>query len=365
MNARRILLLPFSLVYGVIVGIYNFLYDIGLLKSVSVKVNTIGIGNLSSGGTGKTPHVEYIVNLLKNELPLAILSRGYGRKTTGFKLADETSNAEIIGDEPMQYYNKFKNIVVSVCENRVNGIQQLLNKYPNLKVVVLDDVFQHRKLKVELNIVLTDYNTMYYDDFILPSGNLREFKTAIKRADVIIVSKSPQNISPYERRNIELTINPKSYQKIFFSYLVYNDLIGISEAVKNKIFTLADLKSTQLGIVLFTGIANAQPLEDFIRRITPHFTHIKFGDHHSYTDSDITRIKNAYETLTVSDKIILTTEKDYNRLVTLQHFNQLNSLPVYYIPVRVEFIEKDKEEFNQLIYKYATRNKIYVGVYKE
>jgi len=364
MNARRILLFPVSLVYGFIIGIRTLLYDIGLLKPIEVNVNTIGIGNLSVGGTGKTPHVEYIVELLQNQLKIAILSRGYGRKSSGYILAEKSSTAQQIGDEPAQYIQKFDSIV-AVCENRVQGIHNLLNTYPDINLVILDDVFQHRKLKVELNIALTDYNQMYYNDFILPSGNLREFKTAIKRADAVVVTKSPMDISPYDRRNIELKINPKGYQKVFFSHINYLEPVAINEKAKLEQNNFEKIKQQKSGITLFTGIANASPIEDYLRRITPHFSNIRFGDHHHFSENDLDRVKKKHESLPTENKIIITTEKDYNRLADTSMLHVLESYPLYYLPIKVEFNEKDKEEFNQLIIKYATRNKIYIGAYKK
>lgn len=364
MNARRILLLPISLLYGLGVWIRNFFYDAGIIKPKEVNVNTIGVGNLSTGGTGKTPHVEYIVKLVKDQLKVATLSRGYGRKSSGYVLADENSKSDQIGDEPRQYKQKFKDIIVAVCENRLDGVKNLLNQFPDLNLIVLDDVFQHRSLKTELNLVLTDYNNMYYDDFILPSGNLREFAGGIKRADVVIVTKTPKDFSPYDKRNIELKIGAKGYQKVFFSHLVYGEPVAINENAQQNTVTIEELKQQKPGILLFSGIANPKPLEDYLKWITPHFTQLRFGDHHAYNTSDLARIKKNLELLPSPNKIIITTEKDYNRLDQNNLLNELNNYPVYYLPVEIEFNEKDKEEFNNLIIKYATRNKIYVGVYK-
>jgi tetraacyldisaccharide 4'-kinase len=364
MNVRRIFLFPISILYGIGVWIRNFFYDIGVLKPKEVNVNTIGVGNLSTGGTGKTPHVEYIIKLIKDQLNVATLSRGYGRKSSGYVLADENSKSDQIGDEPRQYKQKFKNLTVAVCENRLDGIKNILNQYPDTNVVVLDDVFQHRSLKTELNIVLTDYNNLYYKDMILPSGNLREFAGGIKRADVIIVTKTPLDFSPYDRRNIELKIAAKGYQKVFFSYLKYGQPVPINEAAELNPVSIIELKQTKPGILLFSGIANPSPLEDYLKWITPHFTQIRFSDHHLYNSSDMQRIKKNMELLPVQNKIIITTEKDFNRLDQYNLAEEFQNIPFYYLPIEVEFNEKDKEEFNNIIIKYATRNKIYVGVYK-
>ena len=358
------LLYPFSLIYGFIMAVRNFLYDSGMKKSKDFPVRTICVGNLSVGGTGKTPHIEYLIRLLKDDLKIATLSRGYGRKTSGYLLANENSNSLEIGDEPRQYKTKYPSILVAVDANRARGIDNLYNQFRDLDLILLDDAFQHRQVKPELSIVLTDYSKMYYDDFALPSGTLREFKSAIKRADVVIITKSPRNLSPYDRRNLEINIGPKSWQKVFFSHIKYLNFIGINSTAKAQL-PPEEVKSNQTSVLIFSGIANSSPLEDYIRTLTTKVTKVDFSDHHQYSESDIARIIKNYELLEGSNKIIVTTEKDFARLDKVELINKFENIPLYYAPIEIEFSEKDKEEFNQIINTYARRNKIYVGVYKE
>lgn len=367
MNALKVLLFPVTLVYGLVVAVRNFCYDSGILKSREFPIHNISIGNLSVGGTGKTPHIEYLIRLLKDEFKLATLSRGYGRQSTGFVLATRNSSSREIGDEPRQYIQKFDDIIVSVDANRIRGMNNLMKQFSDIKVVLLDDAFQHRALKPELSIVLFDYNNPYYSDRLLPIGKLREFRNSIKRADIIIVSKGPEKLSPYDRRNIELAINAKSYQKIYFSYIKY---LNFKKAFKGvdafpEEFTAQYLKENNASILLLAGVANPTPLEDYLRTLTSNFSLIKYPDHHKYNQNDISRIKKQYELLPGDKKIIVTTEKDYSRLDSTDISGELHNLPIYYLPIEIEFQEKDKEEFNQQIIKYARRNKIYVGVYKE
>lgn len=217
----RILLLPFSLIYGLIVGVRNYFFNNGLLKSVEFKIPVISVGNLSAGGTGKTPHVEYLIRLLKDHFKIAVVSRGYLRKTRGFVLTDINSTVSMVGDEPMQYINKFKNLLVAVDENRNHGIQKLMTSHTELDAVILDDAFQHRYVKPGLSILLTDFHSLYSKDFLLPVGRLRESKKGAKRADIIIVTKTDPVFSPLSKRAVLEQLKPQPHQKVFFSYVTY------------------------------------------------------------------------------------------------------------------------------------------------
>ena len=222
MNLLRKLLFPFAILYGFITGIRNFLFDKGVLKSYSFDVPIIAVGNLSVGGTGKTPQIEYLIRLLSPSYKVATLSRGYKRKSEGFVLADSTSNAEILGDEPFQFYKKFNNIQVAVDANRKNGIEKLLSQTNKPEVILLDDAFQHRKVKAGFYILLTSYDDLYSDDFILPTGNLRESRTGAKRANLVVVTKCPATLSPDEQNKIQAKLNLTSNQELYFSYIEYD-----------------------------------------------------------------------------------------------------------------------------------------------
>lgn len=334
----RKILYPLSLLYGLITSVRNFLYNINLLKSIQFKTPIIVVGNLSVGGTGKTPQIEYLIRLLQNEYKVAVLSRGYKRKSKGFILADETVSAEIIGDEPYQYFKKFPNIVVCVDVDRINGIQQLeaLENPPD--IILLDDAFQHRKVKTRLNILLTPYNDLYVDDVMLPTGNLRENKFGAKRAQVIIVTKCPVNISENERIKISKKLNPSLNQQVFFTKIEYDDeLKGVSN------LNLSDLEKTE--ILLVTGIANPMPLALYLTSKKIKFKHLKYPDHYHFKESDIATISKEFKFLKSNKKIVLTTEKDYVRI-----FAKLPNLK--YISIETKFVD-EKLVFDKLIKKYV------------
>lgn len=342
MNWRK-LLLPFSGIYWLITGIRNKFYDWGLMRTTSFDLPIINVGNLSVGGTGKSPHVMYLIDLLKDEKMTCTLSRGYGRKTSGFRIANYESKVFDIGDEPMQFFRRFKNrILISVCENRVLGVQQLLKHYyPQL--VILDDAFQHRRIKAGFNILLTDYNKPYFEDYLLPAGDLRESRGGAERADIIIVTKCPDTIPADRYKQITSKINLKSQQQLFFSKIIYDDvLIGLNHEIhrhewKNK------------NVILVTGIANPDGLVAFAEANFKNVLHLKYPDHHNFKDVEIDYIRKRF-TETEGDKIILTTEKDYMRLFEEHSLNN----DLYYLPIRIEL--NDKEKFNQTILEYVRKN---------
>ena len=339
MNWRR-LLLPFSGIYWGITSIRNLFYDMGLMRTTSFDLPIINVGNLSVGGTGKSPHVMYLIDLLKDEKMTCTLSRGYGRKTSGFRIANYDSTVFDIGDEPLQFFRRFKNkILISVCESRVYGVKQLQKHYyPQL--VILDDAFQHRQIKAGFNILLTDYNQPYFEDYLLPGGDLRESGSGAKRADVIIVTKCPDVIPDQRLMQFHDKIKLNNHQQLFFSKIVYdNVLIGANHNInqvewKNK------------NVVLVTGIANPDSLVKFANDNFNNVLHLKYPDHHNFKDTEIDYIRKRF-TETEGDKIILTTEKDYMRL--LEQGSLKNDL--YYLPIRIEL--DDKEKFNQTILDYV------------
>ncbi|AXG70007.1 tetraacyldisaccharide 4'-kinase [Kordia sp. SMS9] len=326
MRRLRLLLFPFSVLYGAIVFVRNWLFDKGYLKSTSYSFPVICVGNLSVGGTGKSPMIEYLIRLLKDEYKVATLSRGYKRKTTGFLLADEHTTASDIGDEPLQFYHKFKNdIQVAVEAKRTVGIETLRNLSISLEVILLDDAFQHRKVNAGFNILLTPFYDLYANDFMLPAGNLREPISGAKRADVIIVTKCPTEVSAAERTRIVKKLRPKAQQKVFFTTIAYSESI-YSESEE---LLLSSLKASEF--VLITGIANPKPLLQHLNDQQLQYTHLEYADHYHFSESDIQTIKQK-----VGDKRMLTTEKDFMRLK-----GRLDKL--YYLPIEVAFLAGEAE----------------------
>ncbi len=337
MNVIRKILFPFSILYGWITSLRNYLYDVKLLESTSFDTPTIVVGNLTVGGTGKTPQIEYLIRLLQHKFKVAVLSRGYKRKSKGFILADSPVNASIIGDEPFQYYQKFPKIRVSVDADRVNGIEQLelLKNAP--EIILLDDAFQHRRVKAGFNILLTSYDNLYVKDFMLPTGNLRENRKGAKRAQVIIVTKCPSDLSDDAQRKIHKKLKPTMFQRVFFTTINYdNELKG------EDTLMIDDLIGKD--IVLITGIANPKPLVSFLNDRTIKFKHLKYPDHYNFSEKDIKEINQ----LQVNNKLLLTTEKDYVRL-----YPKIKNL--YYISIETKFLNH-KYDFDTLINKYVEQS---------
>lgn len=348
----RILLFPFGIFYLIVVIVRNKFFDLGILKSKEFDIPIIGVGNLATGGTGKTPHTEYIAKLINNEFaPIAILSRGYKRKTKGFVIVNEKHNHFDVGDEAVQYRAKFdKNVIVAVDEKRKNGIQKLLSQYPDLKAIILDDSFQHRWVKPGLNILLTDFYKPFHKDYIFPFGNLREPKNNYKRADVIVVTKCNMGNIPILRKDLIEKIKPKQNQKIFFSKIAY----GIKRTLKNKEFD--EVKKQYSNIILFTGIANPYPLEEYLKAYCLRLTPLYFKDHHEFTKKEIEKILEIFNSDISTNKTLITTEKDYSRLKSKEFLELLSPYPLYYVPIEIQPIKQDTEKFNKTIIDYVRRN---------
>lgn len=307
------------------------------------------------GGTGKTPHIEYLIELLQDEFRLATLSRGYKRKTSGFILADSNSTSADIGDEPLLFKTKHPDVEVAVDANRVKGVKKLSALDPSPAVILLDDAFQHRFIRCGLNIVVSEYDNVYFHDHMLPYGTLRESKTGIKRADIIIISKTPEKTTAVEIRNVLKDIKPLPHQYVFFSYLKHGELYSISNP-KNKIDTLNDLFRYRL--IVFTGIANPTPMITYLKEYSANVSHLPFNDHHDYTVSDIQNIQKYYNSIEGGNKLIVTTEKDLMRLKQPELWNIVSAMNIYILPVEVTF--KDKAtEFNEIILKYVRTNRFY------
>ncbi len=297
------------------------------------------------GGTGKTPMVEYIIELLGRRGNIATLSRGYGRRSSGFKLAEGDMSVRDIGDEPYQFYKKYKAVKVAVDSNRRRGIKRILKRFTETRVVILDDAYQHRYVSASLSILLTSYDKLYVDDYVLPSGTLREFKGGSKRADVIVVTRTPPVMSPIDRRMISQRLSPQPYQLVFFSYMEYQPLKKLYSNQKAKIQLDA-----KLSVLLFTGIARPANLYYYVKDKVKKVEHLKFKDHHNYSVMDINKVIKRFEELPAGPKIILTTEKDAVRLSQGAFKEMLESLPVYYIPIKLKFHERDVQDFKEKIY---------------
>jgi len=353
-NLLRILLFPFSLVYGLVTRIRNFLYDSHFLKSATLDgVKTICIGNLCAGGAGKTPHTEYIIKLLGSEFGTASLSRGYGRKTSGYQEVLEGSIPEDCGDEPLQIKRKFPETFVAVCENRVKGVKKIKEQNANIDVVVLDDAFQHRALKCGLTILLTEFDNPFYEDSLLPVGRLRESAHGYLRADMIVVTKTPEYASAIDLKRVMKEINPRPYQIMYFSYLKYGSLFGMFD--KTDIITTPQ-KLFKYKVLLLTGIASPTSILTYVKEYADSVLHKKYPDHHNFTPAEISEIVQAFNALEDTNKIIITTEKDAVRLYS--YAAQLKDLPIFVLPVEVDFKNK-ADEFNEKIISYVKRNKIY------
>ncbi|MFP5438497.1 MAG: tetraacyldisaccharide 4'-kinase [Bacteroidia bacterium] len=338
MKKLRLVLLPFSLIYGLVTAIRNALYNNGVFASCGFSIPVIAVGNLSTGGTGKTPQTEYLIRLLAPIYKVAVLSRGYGRKSEGYVLANETASAQTLGDEPFQFFTKFKDSIrVAVDANRVAGITNLLGLSPKPEVIVLDDAYQHRKVTAGFYILLTAYGDIYTDDFILPAGNLRESRSGAKRAGVIVVTKCPTDISAKEQQQIIGRLKPKQGQQVFFSCIAYDDLVYGDNGTKS----VTDIKNEPK--VLVAGIAKPQPFYDYLKSDGDSVK--TYPDHHEFTETEINELIQLSET-----KTIVTTEKDYMRLK-----GRLPQCKLFYLPIKSRFITGGNN-FDKTILNYVERS---------
>ncbi len=361
------LLFPLTMWYAVGVRFRNLFYALGIKKQEAPHITTIGVGNLSTGGSGKTPHVEYLLRLLADRYPTAMLSRGYKRKSKGYLLDDGSHDPALLGDEPAMIARKFPQVQVAVCEKRVEGVRRLMTAPENPdnpensesqespetpstpQLIILDDVFQHRAIKPSINILLTEYSHPYFNDHILPYGDLREFKKARFRANIVIVTKCPAKLNPIEKHNILRELKLQNYQRIFFSYLKYGDLQTLGGSNVSVDLRRAD------NILCITGIAHPEPLLAELRQYTK-VQHLPFADHHDFTSGDIARIKETFATLPGSNNLIITTEKDAIRLR-----GKIDSLPVYILPVTVAFHKENDKDFDTLIESSVRENIMFLS----
>lgn len=346
MKRLRKILFPFSLIYGSVAAFRNLMFDLGWKKQTTFDLPVICVGNLSVGGTGKTPQIEYLIRLLSANFKTVTLSRGYKRKTEGFYLASNTTRMEDIGDEPFQYFSKFKNIQVAVDANRVNGVSQILKHLPNTEVILLDDAFQHRYIKAGFYILLTKYDELYCNDLVLPAGNLREFKSGAKRANVIVVTKCPPSLSLEKQSNIRKKLNVKSNQEVYFT------TIGYDKEITNGSETLVlnDLKNNS-----FLAVAGIAKPEYFYQHLQVNKNKtVTFPDHHHFSEKDIDSILNK-----ANGKIIITTEKDYMRLQDKLPKNQL-----FYLPIETQFLSNGAS-FDKKITDYVGKSSRNSSIYSK
>ena len=348
----KIILFPVSLLYGAGVWIRNFFYENGVLKEIEFNIPIIGIGNLTVGGSGKTPHTEYLIRFLLPYINIATLSRGYRRKTKGFVLADKRHSVLDIGDEAQQYKQKFPEVAVAVSENRSLGIPKLLQFRPDVQTILLDDAFQHRSVKPGLNILLTEFQDPFTTDFLIPVGRLREWRKGSERADIIIVSKCPANFTEEQRSLFMKEFPVKDHQKVFFSYYnykaPYNPFNHEEKLILNK----------DQHVILLSGIARAEYLIDYLEEKSASCHPLEFPDHHLFTQDDLDRLLKVWENFPENNKVILTTEKDATRLALHRSFLEKHNLKLYSIPIEVEFHGMDQYLFPEEIRKFLVEFRV-------
>ena len=337
MNLLRKILFPFSILYGFITSVRNFLFDTQILKSYFFNLPIIAVGNLSVGGTGKTPQIEYLIRLLSDKYKVATLSRGYKRQSEGFVLANENSDAMQLGDEPFQFYQKFRNILVAVDANRKNGIEQLLSNSNVPEVILLDDAFQHRKVKAGFYILLTSYGDLYCDDFMLPTGNLRESRSGVQRANVVIVTKCPSDLSLDTQNEIKKQLGLSSNQSLFFTFIAYDEVVYSEK----EILKVAEIKAVEK--ILLAGIAKPESFFAHLKQENDEC--LTFPDHHHFSESELLEIKKK-----AKNKIIVTTEKDFVRLK-----GSVLSEQLYFLPIKSSFLS-DEDSFNENIFNYVRQS---------
>ncbi len=353
-NRRSIFLYPFSIIWRIITGFRNFLYDKKILHSHKFDIPLICVGNITVGGTGKTPHAAYIIGLLKDKYNVALLSRGYKRRTRGFRIATPRTVTSDIGDEPFQISRKFPDITVAVDSDRTRGIKKILELKPSTDVIILDDGYQHRRITPGLSLLLSDYERPMSRDHLLPFGDLRESIRNVDRADIMIITKTPENIPVENQKIAEAETGIPAEKKLFYSDFIYLDPVPLSDKASQPGHLPSD---PECGILLITGVASPEPLYRHLLRYYKKIIHLSFSDHHYFTMKDIRKIQDAWDKLGTERKYIITTEKDAVRIRELTFFPETLLSSTYYIPVEVNFLNNKKEEFDNLIIEYVRKNK--------
>ena len=340
----KILLFPLAVLYGLAVGIRNGLYKIGLLRGVSFALPVISVGNLSVGGTGKTPHTEYLIRLLHNHLKLAVLSRGYGRKSSGYIEVSSFQDADLVGDEPLQYKRKYPDVTIAVAESRSLAIPLVLRSYPDIQVIILDDGFQHREVVPGLNLLLTEYSRLFTRDWLLPVGRLREWPSASERANMILVTKCPLVLTSEEKITIRNEVRQNENQQVFFSRYVYGNpyrMYGGSDRLE---------LNANLDVLLVVAIAGTEYLLEYVDTQCGEVRLLEYHDHHQFSNFDIGNIELYYKNMNADkQRIILTTEKDAVRLDLHRDLLQRLALPIYILPVAVQFLEDEAGAFDAAV----------------
>jgi len=352
-----ILLFPLFLLYGIVVIVRNWLFNIGILPSEKFDVPVICVGNITVGGTGKTPFTEYLIRLLQPKYKVGVLSRGYKRKSRGYVLASKDPSPSEIGDEPCQIKNKFPEAIVAVDINRREGIRNMLKeKESKPDVIILDDAFQHRYVNPDISILLIDYNRPITTDYLLPLGQLREPAKAKDRAHIVVVTKCPSDIKPIELRIITKSLHLYPYQTLYFTTLAYGDLVLLfpkkaQQIVKNR------LKEENYTVLSLSGIASPEPFEQYLKQYTEELVSLRFPDHHNFSQKDIDGIEKKFDAIANPNKIIITTEKDAVRLKNHPNFPKLLKNRIYYIPLAISFLSDQEKSFNKQIQDYVGRSK--------
>ena len=333
------------------------MYNTGILPSVEFHLPVICVGNITVGGTGKTPHTEYLAGLLRGNFKVATLSRGYKRKTRDFRIASSSSLVSDIGDEPMQMFRKFPDVLVTVDRNRVHGVNKILQGNPETEVLILDDGFQHRSITPGFSILLSDFERLIVRDHMMPYGSLRESKGNMRRADIILITKSPENINPIQRRLIVKEVDKAPYQNLYFTSLTYKAPLPVFDSKDPEETHLDISQFAGCGIVLITGIANPLPFKEYLQKTAWEIIHLSFPDHFNFKEKDINNIYSAYKDLKSPIKYLFTTEKDAVRLREFTNIAEPIRSVFYYIPVGIHFLNDDKDEFDNLIVDYVRKNK--------
>ena len=348
LQSFRYLFFPFSFLYGLIIRTRNFLFDRKILASTQFHFPLICVGNLAMGGTGKTPMVEEIIRMLINDKKVAVLSRGYMRKSKGVVFAGADFTAIDIGDEPMQIHQKFPDVVLAVSEERLVGIPQILHQFPQTEVIVLDDAFQHRKVQAGLNIMLTEYSNLFTRDYMFPVGDLRDERKSSKRAEIIVITKSPTSLDQSTKEKMIKEVRSDQKQKIFFTSISYSQ--------PSHLFSQENIKlDAKQHVLLVSGIANPEPLKKYLTEKVASFEMLRYRDHHIFTMEDLNDIKNTFERMSEDKKIMITTEKD---AVRLQKFRrEIEGFPIYVLPIRHEFHDAGEQDFKRILLNYINQTK--------